>query len=351
VVFDPTNPYVLAPHLCAAASEVPLALDGPTGPDPFGPDARALLEVLVRRGLLRRRAAGWFWTSRDRAQDLADLRGGGGRPIRIVEEGTGRLLGTVDAASAHRLVHPGAVYVHQGQEHLVASLDEEDGAAIVRAMVADHTTHARSITDVTVLEVRRTEPWGEHAEVHVGVVEVTSQVVGFVRRRKGTGERLGEEPLELPARTLRTVSTWWTLDDEALAASGLDRTRWAGSAHAAEHAAIGLLPLLATCDRWDLGGLSTVRHQDTGRLTVFVHDAAAGGAGFAERGFTQATRWWRMVRDAIAACSCRTGCPACVQSPKCGNGNDPLDKDGSVILLDALLRRAPLDPSDADVRR
>jgi DEAD/DEAH box helicase domain-containing protein len=305
-----------------------------------------LLDVLVARGLLRRRPAGWFWTARERAQDLADLRGGGGAPLRIVEEGTGRLLGTVDAASAHRLVHPGAVYVHQGVEHLVVVLDEDDGAAIVRRAVVDHSTHARSVTDVAVLEVRRTHEWGSDASVHLGMVEVTTQVVGFVRRRKASGERLGEEPLDLPARTLRTASTWWTVDDQALLEAGLDRGRWAGAAHAAEHAAIGLLPLLATCDRWDLGGLSTVLHRDTGRLTVFVHDAAAGGAGFAERGFAKASRWWRMTREAIAACPCRAGCPACVQSPKCGNGNDPLDKDGAVVLLDVLLRGCAEDAAE-----
>jgi DEAD/DEAH box helicase domain-containing protein len=340
-VFDPGNPYVLGPHLCAAAAELPLTTSGPASIEAFEPRAADIAVVLERQGALRRRKDGWFWTSRDRATDLADLRGTGGAPIRIVEESTGRLLGTVDASSSHRLVHPGAIYVHQGAEHLVLELSDEDSVAIVRRIVADHSTHARSTTDVAVLESSRRDVWGD-TQVHVGMVDVTTQVIGFVRRRKGSGERLGEVPLDLPARTLRTASTWWTLTDDAIARSGIEPMDLPGAAHAAEHAAIGLLPLLATCDRRDLGGLSTVRHPDTGLLTVFVHDAVPGGAGFAERGFMAAARWWRITRDAIDQCPCASGCPACIQSPKCGNGNDPLNKAGAVALLDTMLRDAPV---------
>jgi DEAD/DEAH box helicase domain-containing protein len=261
-----------------------------------------------------------------------------------VEDTTGRLLGTVDASSSHRLVHPGAIYVHQGEEYLVTTLSDEESVAVARPIVADHSTHARSTTDIAVLNAVRQRSWGA-AQLHVGLVEVTTKVVGFVRRRKGSGERLGEEPLDLSARTLRTAATWWTLTDEAIAQHRLNTESLSGACHAAEHAAIGLLPLFATCDRWDLGGLSTVRHPDTGLLTVFVHDAVPGGTGFAERGFAAAERWWSFTRDAISQCPCSAGCPSCIQSPKCGNGNDPLDKAGAIALLDVVLREAP-EPSD-----
>jgi DEAD/DEAH box helicase domain-containing protein len=346
-VFDPDNPYVLAPHLCAAAAEAPLTEEGPEGIDAFGPRARQVAETLVAQGVLRRRRDGWYWTSRDRATDLADLRGTGGAPVRIVEESTGRLLGTVDASSSHRLVHPGAVYVHQGVEHLVTGLDEDDRVAMVREAVLDHTTHARSVTQVEIVESVRDQAWGQ-ATLSTGFVDVTTQVVAFARRRKGSGELLGEEPLDLPPRTLRTASVWWTLSAEQVEGSGVASIDIPGAAHAAEHASIGLLPLLATCDRGDLGGLSTAMHADTGRLTVFVHDAVPGGAGFAEQGYLTAPTWLNMTRTAISECGCASGCPSCVQSPKCGNGNEPLDKAGAIALLDVLLAGAPTMSEAAD---
>ena len=170
------------------------------------------------------------------------------------------------------------------------------------------------------------------------VVEVTRQVVGYQMRRMQTGEMLGEKPLDLPPRTLRTRAVWWTLSEAQV--SALDDLDLAGSAHAAEHASIGLLPLFATCDRWDIGGVSTELHPDTGSLTVFVYDGHPGGAGFAERGYHAAAEWLGATRAAIASCDCVDGCPSCVQSPKCGNGNHPLDKAGAIRLLDLLLTDA-----------
>jgi DEAD/DEAH box helicase domain-containing protein len=339
-VLDPDNPYVLAPHLCAAAAESPLTDDDVAM---FGPSASQVLDSLERRRLLRRRASGWYWIRRDWASDLADLRGAGGQPVRLVEADTGRLLGTVDHARAHATVHSGAVYVHQGETYLVDELDLEEGLAVVRPDLPDYTTTARDITDLRVLSEVRTAEWGK-ARLVFGSVEVSSQVVSYLRRRFGSGEILGEEPLDLPARHLRTRAVWWTLPDDALAAADVVAADAPGAAHAAEHAAIGMLPLVATCDRWDVGGMSTARHVDTGLLTVFVHDGHPGGAGFAERGFDAAAVWLRATREAIAACSCPDGCPSCVQSPKCGNGNEPLDKTGAVRLLDAVLAEAPAGP-------
>ncbi|WP_406567563.1 DEAD/DEAH box helicase [Actinoallomurus spadix] len=334
-VLDPDNPYVLAPHLCAAAAELPLTeKDLPL----FGPSAAEILPDLVRRGMLRHRPTGWYWTKRERATDLADIRGAGGPPVQVVEAATGRLLGTVDEPSAHTTVHQGAVYLHQGESYVVQTLDLDDSVALVEAADPDYTTTARDVTDISILETLRSTSWGE-ATLCFGTVEVTQQVVSYQMRRLASGEVLGERPLELPPRTLRTRAVWWTLPDEALRVLG--DADVGGSAHAAEHASIGLLPLFATCDRWDIGGVSTALHPDTGRMTVFVYDGHDGGAGFAERGYEQAGRWLRSTREAIADCECEHGCPSCIQSPKCGNGNDPLDKQGALDLLDALLKQAP----------
>jgi DEAD/DEAH box helicase domain-containing protein len=333
-VLDPDNPYVLGPHLCAAAAEIPL-----TDADLalFGPEAPAALADLTRRGLLRHRPAGWFWTKRERAVDLVDLRGAGGPPVSVVEAGTGRLIGTVDAAAAHTTVHQGAVYLHQGDAFTVRRLDLGDSVALVDPGDPGWSTSAREVTDIAVVDVTRGES-GTGAALHFGTVDVTSQVVSFQRRRPDTGEVLGEEPLDLPPRQLRTRAVWWQLAPGTLATAGLAAADLPGAAHAAEHASIGLLPLFATCDRWDIGGVSTALHPDTGTLTVFVYDGHPGGAGFAERGFARARAWLAATRDAVAGCECAAGCPSCVQSPKCGNGNEPLDKAGGVRLLDLVLR-------------
>ena len=332
-VFDPDNPYVLAPHLCAAAQE--LALTPDTIDTWFGPHARSVADQLAADGLLRARGSGWFWTSRDRASSLADLRGSGGAPVRIVEEGTGRLLGTVDPASACSSVHPGAVYLHQGVTHIVTALDLDEAVALAREAPVDHFTLARSISDIRVIAESERSAFGPVSLV-TGDVEVTTQVVSFQRKRFN-GESLGEEALDLPEQQLLTRAVWWTIDDEALAAAGIEPGAVPGAAHAAEHAAIGMLPLFATCDRWDLGGVSTARHIDTDAATIFVYDGFPGGAGFSAHGFGIAPDWLSATRDAIAECHCREGCPSCVQSPKCGNGNNPLDKAKAVALLDIVL--------------
>ena len=336
-VFDPDNPYVLGPHLCAAAAESPLTLDDlPL----FGPGARAAVDALTEGGLLRRRPRGWFWTDRRRASDLADIRSTGGPPVRLVEDDTGRVLGTVDHASAHGTAHAGAVYLHQGETWLVTDLDLEESVAVVVPADPDYSTSAREITDIEILAQRETVAWGA-ARLSLGDVRVSHQVVSFLKRRVPSGEVIGEEPLDLPERILQTTAVWWTLPDHVLAESGLAEADLPGAAHAAEHASIGLLPLFATCDRWDIGGVSTALHPDTGQLTVFVHDGHPGGAGFAERGFHAASAWLRATREAIASCTCADGCPSCVQSPKCGNQNNPLDKPGAIALLDLLLEGAP----------
>jgi DEAD/DEAH box helicase domain-containing protein len=338
-VFDPSNPYVLAPHLCAAAAETPIRADEL---DLFGPGTRELLDVLVARGALRRRPSGWYWTHPEQASRLTDLRGTGGDPVRVVEAETGRLLGTVDAAAADSTVHAGAVYVHQGATYVVGELHLADGVALVDRRDVDYGTWARWVTSTEIRSTTAERRWGP-VTWGFGAVDVTTQVLGFQRKRIPGMEVLGSQTLDLPSRTLPTTAVWWTAPAEVLERAGITVETAPGALHAAEHASIGLLPLLATCDRWDLGGVSTALHVDTEQATVFVHDAYPGGAGFAERGFALGATWLRATREAIATCPCRSGCPACVQSPKCGNGNNPLEKAAAVRLLDAVLAHAGED--------
>ena len=334
-VLDPQNPYILAPHLAAAAAELPLT---EADAQLFGPTMIDLVDALVGRQMLRRRPGGWFWTRPERATDHVSLRGTG-ETVRIVERSTGRVLGTVDGPAAQSSVHTGAVYVHQGQTYVVANLDVKDAHAAVVAGDPGWSTHARSVSGFDIGRIEKSQTWGP-VDLCFGSVEVRSQVTSFLRIRPG-GEVLGEHPLDLPERSLHTKAVWWTMTDEMLGAAGIAEPDIPGAAHAAEHAAIGMLPLVATSDRWDIGGVSTALHPDTGLPTILVYDGHPGGAGFAERGFRAAAIWLTATRDAILACECVSGCPSCVQSPKCGNGNEPLDKAGAVALLTAVLAGAP----------
>jgi DEAD/DEAH box helicase domain-containing protein len=335
-VFDPSNPYVLGPHLCAAAAELPL---GPGELGLFGDSAEGLLDKLVAQGYLRRRPAGWFWTHAQSAAAMVNLRADGGGPVSIVDAETGSLLGTMDSPQTHYQAHTGAVYIHQGDSYVVEDLNEEDHCVVVRRANPDYYTTARDVTQIEVLETQRTMQWGD-VTVHFGDVKVTTQVVSFQRKALISNEILGEEPLDLGARDLFTKAVWFVVDNRSLTAAGLIEAQFPGALHAAEHAAIGLLPLVASSDRWDIGGVSTALHADTGVPTIFVYDGHPGGAGFAERGFEKARVWLSATRDAIEACECESGCPSCVQSPKCGNKNNPLDKSAAVTLLGVLLKDA-----------
>lgn len=339
VVIDPRNPYVLGPQLLCAATELPL-----TDAEVRSWDAEAVAAALIDDGLLRRRPGGYFPAPGVDPHPAVDIRGSSGGQIAILETGTGRVLGTTGTGQAPASVHPGAVYLHQGETYVVDALDFEDGIALVHAGDPGYTTSARELTDIAV--TGDGELHG-HGPVTVGVVpvSVSNTVTGYLRRALD-GEVIDFVELEMPTGTLDTVAVMCTITPEALADNGVEALMAPGALHAAEHAAIGLLPLVASCDRGDIGGVSTAAGPGPGELaglpTIFVYDGHPGGAGFAERGYRQIETWWAATAAAIEACECPAGCPSCVQSPKCGNGNDPLDKAGAVrvlrLVLDALAR-------------
>jgi len=334
-VIDPSNRYVLAPHLRCAAREQPLGTEEALAF--FGDGAAAALDDLEVAGALKRRGDVWHDVGREAPHREVDVRAGAGHVYRIVLADSGELLGTADEHRAFATLHPGAVYLHQGEQYLVRELDLTQGLALVDEADPDFYTQARDVTDIQVVEVDdRSEEFGD-AEMTYGTVHVTNQVTGFVRKLVSTNEVLGEVPLALPPVRLETKATWWTLPGRLLDRAGVGPRDLAGGIHAAEHAAIGLLPLVATCDRWDIGGVSTPLHEDTGLTTIFVYDGYPGGAGVTERGFLSARRWLQATFERVRECPCRDGCPSCVQSPKCGNGNEPLDKRAAAALLAAIL--------------
>ncbi|WP_188942425.1 DEAD/DEAH box helicase [Nakamurella endophytica] len=350
-VIDPTNPVVLAGQLSCAAAEHHL---DEADVDLFGGSEVVLpvLEDLVRSKVLRQRPTGWYRVDPRPPAERVDLRGSGGGQVSVVDADTARLLGTVDHGRAPSAVHPGAVHLHRGEPYTVLDLDLEDGVALVRADRPDWTTLARSVSTVSLTGVHRANSLGGGVTVGLGPVRVTEQVVGYLRRRP-TGEVIDVLGLDMPEHELSSRAVWYAIEPQSLTRAGLSEARIPGALHAAEHAAIGLLPLFAGCDRWDIGGLSTRVHPDTGQPTVIVYDGVQGGAGFAARGFDVLYQWLSAVRAAVAGCGCAAGCPSCVQSPKCGNGNHPLDKSGAVTVLQLVLSaletsavEAPPDPTD-----
>ena len=345
-VFDPANPYVLAPHLCAAASEAPLR---ETDLALFGLPDESLLADLAARGALRRRPTGWFWNTSlpGRPQDLTSLRGDGPPEVPVIDSPTGAVIGTVDGAAADSTVHEGAVYIHQGRSYVVTDLTEEAALVTEKAAIG-YRTRAREHSSVRIVGERDAQMWGDGIRWSFGSVEVTSQVIGYTELTLPTMEVVAQHELDMPEHVLPTAAVWWTIPADLTQAAGIAPGDLPGALHAAEHASIGMLPLLATCDRWDIGGLSISSHPQTGAPTVFVHDGHAGGAGFAERGYRVGAQWLEATLAVVESCACTAGCPSCVQSPKCGNNNEPLDKAGAITLLRLLTQAAPKAQADSD---
>lgn len=330
---DISNPTIAAEHLIAAASELPL-----TAADSlyFGDGVVSLASELTDAGRLRYRNGTWFPPPRTHTR--ISLRGDDLGQISIVHRATGELVGTVAGNDAPRVVHEGAIYVHQGQYWYVERLDLLAHVAFVVPTTDVVYTVTQSQKVITVTRVRHEQRSGA-ASMRYGEVELATQVTSYQRRDRKTSAILSTHSLDYPQNTLRTQAVWWSWSIEQLAVHNCHGDL-AGGAHAAEHAAIGMLPLFTGCDRWDIGGLSTLHHPDTGELTIFVYDGHSGGAGYAKAAYTIWQQWLGATSDAISSCACDDGCPACVFSPKCGNGNHPLSKADAVHLLTSMLKPA-----------
>ena len=242
----------------------------------------------------------------------------------------------MEASVALFQIPPGAIYLHQGEAYLVNELDLASHTAYAVPATVPYYTQTREITDLHVVKVTRDKSCGP-VKVYLGEVEVTTTVVGFKKKAQFTEEVIGEEPLDLPPHHFPTVALWFDFPPGPVARLDKAQLDLAGGLHAAEHAAIGILPLFALCDRNDIGGVSTPFHPDTGRAQIFIYDAYPGGIGIAEKGFELIAELWQATLKAIAECPCQEGCPSCIQSPKCGNNNKPLDKEAAKILLEGLV--------------
>lgn len=327
-VLRPGNPSVLGPQLAAAAQELPLTVDDTRY---FGSAMMPLIAELERNQTLRRRPGGWFWTRPERAVDRIDLRASGGMAVDIIELDTGRLLGHVDVIAADSSVHPGAVYLHRGETYLSEELNGEDGEALVRAARPGYLTQARVSASVSIERELSCRRLGRGFASY-GEVEVASQVTGYLRRDELTGTVWDETQLDLPRHLRRTTAVWFTVES-TLVDEATSRGQLAGGVHAAEHALLGLLPMFAPCDHWDVTGWSDPGSANAGVVSIFIHDQHVAGAGFAERGYRQAEEWLSAALERIRSCSCEWGCPACIVSADCGRANQSLDKATAIELL------------------
>ena len=295
-----------------------------------------------------------YWSGeRPPARDVG-LRTGSSIEYRLIDGDEERMIGTVDDARVFTVAHPGAVYLHQGRQYRVDRLDTVEHIAVCEPYDdADEYTQARTETDIAIVDEERFAALGE-AIVHLGAVEVRNKVVAYQRKQISTHDVIEVRELDLPERSLVTRACWYTVPADVIEAAGIQASQLIGSVHAAEHGLIGMLPLFTICDRWDVGGVSMAFHPQTGQPTIFVYDGYPGGAGIAELAFDAAERHARATLELIVGCPCDDGCPSCVQSPKCGNWNEYLDKAGAVALLGLMTRelrdRQPLAPGPAPDR-
>ena len=327
-ILDHTNPRVLAGHVRAAAYEAPITEDDAATLGPEAIDAaRADLE-------LKQTPAGIVWAGKDHPAARVPLRSTDPDSFTVVDGSTGSVLGLVERSRAYTTVHEGAVYLHRGESFLVRELDLTTLHAVVEPFAGNWYTQAKKETMTEIVEPRRVE-WRLGLELSFGEIRVTEQVVGYERKTISGQERIELVALELPPTTFATEAVWFLPEPHQLAELD-EMPKLLGTLHAAEHALIALLPLWAMCDRWDIGGLSTNIHPQTGRPTIFVYDGHAGGVGITERGFEQFEGWARDTAALLRGCPCHDGCPSCVQSPKCGNLNDMLDKHGALTFLERL---------------
>ncbi len=334
-IINPDNPYILKPHLLCATWEKPVES---SDEEFFGPNMGAMLTQLEREGRLRNRHDRWHPAPSISypAQDM-NIRSTSGQNYAVIDGREGCLLETVEAGVAFFQIHPGAIYLHQGDSYLIKDLDLARRIAWAEQCHVDYYTQTTEIHDIRIMKMLAQKDC-QGVKVYFGDVDVSITVMGFKRRKQFTDELITEELLDLPPQTFLTKALWFDLPQKAIGRIADAALDFHGGLHACEHASIGILPLFALCDRNDIGGVSTPFHPDTSKAQVFIYDAHPGGIAIAEKGFEMILELWQATLKAVQECPCAEGCPSCIQSPKCGNNNQPLDKEAAVILLEELVK-------------
>ncbi|AHB13629.1 DEAD/DEAH box helicase [Dehalococcoides mccartyi] len=336
---NPENSYIYRVHLLCAAWEMPV---NASETDMFGENLIEELDTLAQERVLNKRRDNYY-LSADISYPAGDIsiRSASGKDFCLIDAESGQIIETLDFQTAFLQAYPGAVYLHQGESYLVSRFDLNSQIALLEKKKLDYYTVTRDLTEISILEVLKNKLVGD-ISVYLGKVDVTLTVTGYRRKAQFTEQVLSEEQLDLPPQTFPTIAVWFKLPSDIVSAMEKTKMDFHGAIHAAEHALIGLLPLFALCDRGDIGGVSTPLHPDTGTPAIFIYDGHPGGVGIAEKGYEVINDLWEAARNVIGKCTCIDGCPSCVQSPKCGNNNKPLDKNGAKAVLERCLGKACL---------
>lgn len=332
-LIHPDNPYILDKHLPCAAHELPLTREDA---ELFGPGFANAVTGLEQKAILQQRGDKWFYRNSDYPADQVNLRSITSRFVSLVNQRSGEVMEEIDAATAPHRVHEGAIYLHQGETYLVTKLDLTHRIARLKPTDVDYYTDTTDLSE-TRIQSRDRERTAGSTRAYFGDVLVTEQVIAYQRKKHYSDSVLARVELDLPPQSFTTKAVWWDIPAPVVHRIQRSGGELAGALHAAEHACIGLLPLFAMCDRWDIGGLSTDLHPDTRKPQVFIYDGFPGGVGISEKGFEILEDLWQATLEAIEKCPCESGCPSCIHSPKCGNNNEPLDKNGAITLLRFLL--------------
>ncbi len=322
------NPYILGPHLLAAAHEAPLDAGDE---EYFGPAYRGVAQEMMQAGALAASGGRLVYVGGESPARKLSLRSASSETVLIADE-EGELIGTAEASRAPSELHPGATYLHRGMAYEVEELDLAAHRVLARRVPNRFYTRPRIETDVEILEEVVKRDLANGATLGWGRVRTTDSVTYYKKIQVADDREVGIYPLDLPDVILETQALWLTLPPLPPGARPSFES-FGGALHAGEHGMIGLLPLFAMCDRSDIGGLSTAIHRQTALPTIFVYDGYPGGVGISRRGYDAFESLARDTLGVIARCPCERGCPACIQSPKCGNWNEPLSKDGAVALL------------------
>ncbi len=332
-IIDPESPEIYGEHLLCAAHEAPLSL--PDG-EFLGPIWRERAETLAQAGFLRERATGFVPI---RADDYpaarVALRSGSADSFILIDAASGEVFGTIEAGRAYSTIHEGAIYMHLGRSYLVRMLDLAGRRALLEPFDGNYFTQTKR-ESMTYIERMQAQRSTLGVTLFFGEVVYSETVLGYQRKGLQDHEVIDFHSLDLPTVEFPTRALWYELD-ELIGSEPFPADQLLGALHALEHGQIAVLPLIAMCDRWDIGGLSTNAHPQTGVPTIFIYDGHPGGVGLTRRGYDQFERLVADARALIGECPCRSGCPSCVQSPKCGNLNEPLSKRGALELLRRLV--------------